>query len=207
MREIESFILTGGLSQRMKQNKAELILGEKTFVERIASALRPISSDVRLVGGNEIAGSNLAIVPDVFPSEPEKRRAAIIGLYSALFHARSEFVIVVACDMPFVSEELFKRLFSFLDENSDAAVPIQKDGRIQPLCAIYRRKKCLKIAADTLSGEDWSLRKFLEKLNVQHVNFEGIADLPDAENLLSNLNTPEDFQAARQKLMTEKNSD
>ena len=197
MREVDGFVLAGGASSRMGKNKAHLKLGGETFVQRAALSLSAIKPRrIFLVGNftNENKATEIEILPDVFKSGS---RASIIGLHTALFHAETEWIAILACDLPFASGELLKRLAEFVKDEFEAIVPLQKDERAQPLCALYR-KTCLPKAEAALASNEWSLKKLLEKLETRFVRFEEIDDLPNAENFFFNVNTPEDFARAVQ---------
>jgi molybdopterin-guanine dinucleotide biosynthesis protein A len=193
--EFEGFILAGGASSRMGKNKAHLKLGGKTFIERAALSLSAIEPRrIFLVGNFTNENKVIEILPDVFKSDS---RASIIGLHTALFHAETEWIAVLACDLPFASGALFKILTGFVQEEFEAIVALQKDERAQPLCALYR-KTCLPKAEAALASNEWSLKKLLEKLETRFVRFEEISDLPNAENFFFNVNTLEDFALAEQ---------
>ncbi|HYP50389.1 MAG TPA: molybdenum cofactor guanylyltransferase [Pyrinomonadaceae bacterium] len=197
MPEVEGFVLAGGASSRMGENKAHLKLGGKTFVERAALSLSAIKPRrIFLVGNftNENKAAEIEILLDVFKSDT---RASIIGLHTALFHAETEWIAVLACDLPFASGALLKRLTEFVRDEADAVVPLQKDERAQPLCALYR-KTCLPKVETALTSNEWRLKKLLEKLETRFVRFEEIGDLPNAENFFFNVNTPADFARAVQ---------
>ncbi|HYG82174.1 MAG TPA: NTP transferase domain-containing protein, partial [Pyrinomonadaceae bacterium] len=136
MQDVEGFILVGGRSSRMGRDKARLTLGGLDFVGRIRDALAALTARVTLVGPAErcAAWPRLPSVPDFYVEW-----GALGGLHAAAAAARAEWAVVVACDLPFVTGELFVRLAS-LRENFDAVVPVQRDGRRQPLCALYRAR-------------------------------------------------------------------
>ena len=197
MPEVDGFVLAGGASSRMGESKAHLKLGGKTFVERAALSLSAIKPRrIFLVGNftNENKAADIEILPDIFKSDS---RASIIGLHTALFHAETEWIAVLACDLPFASGTLFKILTEFVQDEFEAIVPLQKDERAQPLCALYR-KTCLAKVEAALASNEWSLKKLLEKFETRFVRFDEIRDLPNAENFFFNVNTPEDFARAEQ---------
>ncbi|MGI8494611.1 MAG: molybdenum cofactor guanylyltransferase, partial [Pyrinomonadaceae bacterium] len=82
--------------------------------------------------------------------------------------------------------------------NFDAIAPVQPDGRIQPLCAIYKREICLPIIEKMLAAGNFRLQEIFTRVNSRLIDFSEIADLPDAENFFFNVNTPEDFRRAEQ---------
>jgi molybdopterin-guanine dinucleotide biosynthesis protein A len=190
MADIEGFILIGGKSSRMGADKAQLRLGRQSFVERIAAALLSIGNPVRVVG-TEGAGGRWPIVADV-----HKEWGALGGLHAALAASRAEWAAIVACDLPFVTAELFERLASLRD-SFDAVVPIQGDGRLQPLCSLYRTKACLDGARELIAAGERRPRRLLELVRARRVSFDELADLPGAELFFTNVNTPSDYARAR----------
>jgi molybdopterin-guanine dinucleotide biosynthesis protein A len=193
MREVEGFILVGGASSRMGTNKALLNLGGQNFVERIYAALASITTETTLVGA-ESAGAawpQLHAVPDV-----HVKWGALGGLHAALAACRAEWAAVVACDLPFVTGELFVRLAS-LRENFEAIVPVQRDGRWQPLCALYRADACTQRAAELIAQGERRPRALLNLINTRRVAFEELSDLPRADLFFTNVNTPADYANAK----------
>ena len=169
----------------MGTDKSQLLIENQTFVERIADTLLTITDSVRLVGGREKL--KLPVVADVYP-----QWGALGGLHAAVSASRREWAIVVACDLPFVTSELFFRLAS-LCENYDAVVPIQQDGRLQPLCAFYRAETCARWATELIEAGRRRPLDLIESVNTRRVEFAEIANLAQAERFFVNINTPEDY--------------
>lgn len=195
LEEIEGFILVGGASRRMGADKAGLKLGQRSFVERVAGELAAIARTVRVVGAaGETQNPRLTAVRDVYPAW-----GALGGLHGALSACRSSWAAVVACDLPFVTGELFVRLSS-LRENFDAVVPIQTDGRPQPLCALYRREACTGRAAELIAAGERRPRALLQIVETRWVAPHELEDLPGSNDFFDNINTPEDYLRARERM-------
>src|SRR5205085_8926978 len=113
----------------------------QTFTERIAETVLAITDSITLVGVRQ-PQAKFPAVADVYP-----RWGALGGLHAALANCRREWAIVVACDLPFVTAALFDHLAS-LRANHEAVVPVQPDGRPQPLAALYRAEPCRQRAAE-----------------------------------------------------------
>jgi molybdopterin-guanine dinucleotide biosynthesis protein A len=196
MFDVQGFILVGGASRRMGQDKAQLRLGPETMLERIAAQLSPVTSSVTLVGGSQAdSGSSLPSVPDVY-----EKWGALGGIHAALSAAKTDWIIVIACDLPFITRDLFERLKSFVDESIDSIdsiVPLQPDGRPQPVCALYYRETCLPEIERLVSAGEHTPRALLANVRTRYVQFKELNDLPGAENFFLNLNTPEDFARAK----------
>lgn len=192
--DIEGFILVGGASSRMGRDKALLTLSGVSFVERIAGELSRVAGRVNLVGAKNVESSlKIENVPDVYPSW-----GALGGLHAALAACRAEWAAVVACDLPFVTGELFERLAS-LREGSEAVVPVQRDGRLQPLCALYRTAACREIARRMIEEGERRPRALVRLVRTRLVGWEELADLTGARLFFENVNTPEDYAGARSR--------
>ena len=117
------------------------------------------------------------------------------GLHAALSACQNDWAIVVACDLPFVTAELF----SFLAQrrlDHDAVVPIQQDGRPQPLAALYRVDPCLQRAIDLIEAGRRRPLDLLNAVNTRWVEFDQLTNLDQAERFFVNINTPSDYDEA-----------
>ncbi|HEX8097323.1 MAG TPA: molybdenum cofactor guanylyltransferase [Pyrinomonadaceae bacterium] len=196
MRGVEGFILVGGASRRMGADKSRLSLGGRQFVERVSDALGAVAVRVRLVGAQGAEqGLSLQNVPDVYAGW-----GALGGLHAALAACEEDWAAVVACDLPFVTGRLFERLCD-MREGSDAVVPVQADGRRQPLCAIYRVGICLERARGLIEAGERRPRALLDKVRTRFVAAQELADIEGAANFFSNINTPEDYERAKGEMI------
>ena len=200
MLDVEAFILVGGESSRMGSDKSQLAFDGQTGLERIAAALRALPSEVRLVGSRDRRGvSAFENIPDT-----HERWGALGGIHAALEACRAEWAVIVACDLPLVTGALFSRLGEFTRQVQpqpfDAIVPIQPDGRPQPLSAFYRRESCLRAAERLIAAGEHTPRELLANVLTRWVEFHEISDLPDAESFFLNVNAPADYEHAKQIL-------
>jgi molybdenum cofactor guanylyltransferase len=195
MLDVEGFILVGGRSSRMGTDKSRLQFGGQTSVERIARELRSITARISLVGtGRAGRDPELRLVPDT-----HEQWGALGGIHAALGACLSDWALIVACDLPFVTRDLGARLLTLgQPESPDAVVPIQPDGRPQPLCALYRRESCLREAEKLIASGEHTPRALLANVETRWVRPEELIDLPGAENFFFNMNTPEDYERAKQ---------
>ncbi len=191
----------------MKTSKFALSLGGATFAERALSVLREIAADpvCFVTGANRMTETNKVLPPDV-PQIADicPNKAAIGGIHTALAHSSREWTVILACDYPFVTKDLFVRLAEIADSADDdtaAIVPVQADGRIQPLCAFYRAKFCLNAAKKLVESDDVPpARRLAENVKTRFVKFEELANLRGAEFFFTNVNTPEEFLEAQKIL-------
>jgi molybdopterin-guanine dinucleotide biosynthesis protein A len=191
MFDVEGFILVGGASRRMGRDKALLDFGGQTLVERIARELSTVASAVSLVGARQVYSSFKNV------SDIHQQWGALGGIHAALTAAKTEWAATVACDLPFVTGGLVERLITFTSETADAVVPIQPDGRPQPVCALYRRTTCLPEIEKLVAAGEHTPRALLAKVRTRYVEFLEISDLPGAEHFFFNVNNPEDLKKAQ----------
>lgn len=197
MDQIQAFILAGGASSRMGADKAQLLISEQTLIQRIANTLFEVFESITVVG-REVEDPRLNAAMDVYP-----KWGALGGLHAALNACASEWAFVIACDLPFVSAEMIKRLTT-LREDFDAVVPIQPDGRAQPLSSLYRTESCLHQATQLIEAAKRRPLDLLDKVNTRWVPFSELSQLPASQNFFLNINTPEDYYEATQRAAADK---
>lgn len=192
MFDVQGFILVGGASSRMGQDKAQLTFGELTAVELIANVLHDVADSITTVGWPESKVAQLPNIPDL-----RRNWGPLAGIEAALRHAGSQYCLIVGCDFPFVTAALFEQLLQSTDD-SDAVVPFQDDGRPQPLCACYRVETCLTATEQALAADEHAPRALLDRVRTRYLPFSEISHLKGAEHFFFNVNTPENYQRAQE---------
>lgn len=176
------FVLTGGRSSRMGRDKPLLPFRGKTLVEHIAAEVREAAGSVTLVGGAERFRSlNLPAIADIKPD-----CGPLGGIVTALEFSTAEWNLVVACDMPAVSAGFLRSLLDDAERTGcECLVPVSPAGRIEPLCAVYRRT-CLPELLRALDAGTRKMTDILEALNAVK------RSVPES-GFFRNLNTPEEW--------------
>jgi len=192
MFDVQGFILVGGASSRMGKDKARLMLGGRTSVELIATALQSVTQLISTVGWSQQTPGALPNLPDL-----REEWGPLAGIEAALRNAKSTHCLVVACDFPFVNGKLFERLLGLTDD-SDAIIPLQDDDRPQPLCAVYRVETCLRATEAAIAAGEHSPRALLDRVRTRYVPFIELSPLGGSEYFFFNVNTPENYQQAQQ---------
>lgn len=177
-------ILAGGKSRRMGTVKSSLKLGGKTFLKCLSDELEGFAEvvvSVDHIGCHEEIG--MPMVEDIYPEH-----GPMGGIYSALLEDRFDAVLTVPCDVPLFSRKLAERLYSSLRDDVDAVVAVTDDGRIHPLCGIYR-KSCLTVMKECLEKRALRMMSMLEQLNIIYM------EVGEDSWQLQNINTPEEYRA------------
>src|ERR1044072_9226923 len=192
MFDVQGFILVGGASSRMGTDKARLTFGDLTAVELIGKKLQAITNTIAIVGGRDERFATFPNIPDL-----RKDWGPLAGIEAALRHAGAGQCLIVGCDFPFVTTKLFEHLL-LITNDADAVVPIQDDGRAQPLCAVYRARPCLPASAAAIAAGQHSPRALLDRVRTHYVPFSEISHLEGAGHFFFNVNTPENYQRAKE---------
>ena len=132
-------------------------------------------------------------VPDVYAAW-----GALGGVHGALAACLAPWALIVACDFPFVTSQLFARLAS-LRANYDAVAPIQHDGIPQPLCALYKVEPSLRLAEQFIKSGERKPVALLQSMHTRWVSFDELRDLAGANRLFENINTPQDYHRIARK--------
>ena len=180
----------------MGMDKAWLDLGGRAMIEHVIAKLLPVTDRLAIIANSpEYARLGHPIFadsqPDIGPLE---------AIRTALFSALTPRVLLVGCDLPFVTTDLFKLLLSTPGDQF-ATVPIGPDGRLEPLCAIYRAE-ALPVVTDLIKQGERKVSFLFDRIPTRFVAFEELTHLAGSEVFFENINTPEDYDRAKQVLRT-----
>lgn len=181
---ITGLILAGGASRRFGTDKARVAVEGRTMIARVFEAVSAVTGEV-LVSvreGDEDYGLPARVVKDAVPGA-----GPLAGLEAGLRACRTPWLLVVACDMPFLTAEALDAVTRPRAHGLDAVVARTPDGRTQPLCACYSAA-ILPVVEAQLRSERRSMHGLLERLGAVRV-----APLPEAP--LRNVNRPGDLKA------------
>lgn len=189
-------VLAGGQSRRFgRQDKALAELGATPLlvrvVESVATAVdevlvscRPaqVDSFERVLGSSPVDELVVDQTPGAGP---------LAGIAAGLDTAAGTYAAVVACDMPFVDARFLTGLFDRARADGvDAVVPVQTDGQVQPLQAVYWTETMRVVAAEMVSQER-GVWQALDEMDVSTVAADAVSRWS-----LYNVNTPKDFLEA-----------
>lgn len=172
------YVLAGGRSSRMGRDKARLPFRGGDLVGAVAGAVARAAGNVTLVGHAE-----LTAIPDRYPGE-----GPLGGILTALHHTVTDWNLIVACDMPQVSDVFLGELLArAMRSPADVLLPQGPDGLPQPLCAVYHRRVLPALKEHFARG----VRQVTAALDGIAVERLAVAEL----SLFQNVNTPEDWAA------------
>ena len=184
---ISAMLLAGGESRRMSKDKATLLFGGKPLWQiqlELLCKLEPAEIFVSARADPAWRPADVQFVPDEPPS-----RGPLSGLTATLARIRSSHLLVLAIDMPFMSEDHLRYLCSAIEPGRGVLPMI--GGRAEPVAAIYPTEACNVFAA-TLSGADFSMQTLTNQL--VKMGRLRVVRVPEKEQrFYRNLNKPDDL--------------
>jgi molybdopterin-guanine dinucleotide biosynthesis protein A len=190
---VSGFVLAGGASRRMGEDKSKLVLAGEAMLERQLRLLRSVCRSVAVLGP---AGSHPGLDVSVFPDELDGR-GPLGGLYTALGRTRTEFNLVLGCDLPFLETGFLRYLCRrALDTQADVTVPESRRGRFEPLCAVYRRRALEAVRRSLESGEN-KVSRFFSQVRTEVIPWRDLSRAGFSPRIFVNMNTPQDYEAAK----------
>lgn len=183
-------ILAGGQSRRMGRDKAGLRLGGLSLIERVLAAVVPLACPSFIVARQESdhAHLGLPVVADRHPGA-----GPLGGLCTALHHTTTPSLLLLACDLPFLTPA-FLRFLAAHPGAHQVLLPRSAEGP-QPLCARYSRG-CLPAVEAALARGERRMGAFHPAVDLGWLE-PGEWQPFDPQGLLfANLNTPEEYQRA-----------
>jgi molybdopterin-guanine dinucleotide biosynthesis protein A len=202
-------LLAGGLASRLGSDKALQPLAGKPLAIRIIERLPDVYQELFVViARNSLRSEYTAVLPEfvqVINDEPEGK-SPLVGITTGLRATKSQFAVVLSCDIPFVSGNVIRLL---LDRalNADAAIPRSREGHLEPLQAVYRRQSMLRQAEQALSRGQLSPLDAIKNLTrVAYVSIEDeLKRIDPGLRTFFNVNTQEDVAVAEAILLRELN--
>jgi molybdenum cofactor guanylyltransferase len=198
------FLQAGGGSKRFGTDKALVKLGGKTMLRRTGELLASVCEDVHVVApASKYGNETWPMIADQWPGE-----GPLGGILSALATIQDsgpvkDWALIVSCDMPFLTREFLAFLRERALRSSEIVVAACSTVGLEPLCACWRADAAAAIRA----AFDAGTRKVTEAMKrlPMEVLDEPVWKRFDSENrLFWNMNTPDDYEAARRILETEK---
>lgn len=190
------FVTAGGQSSRMGSDKAWLELDGHTLIERVIAALEPAVGQLAIIANSD---RYRRLGYPVY-SDENAGVGPLEAIRVALTHSETEYAVLVGCDLPFVTTDLFYRLFE-LREGFDAVVPESAPGQLEPLCAIYSIRALAAVTGLIRSGHRKTAGIF-DHVQTRVVSFTEIRSLSGSEMFFVNVNTRDDYVRAQDLMKT-----
>jgi molybdenum cofactor guanylyltransferase len=193
MTQFAAIILAGGQSSRMGKDKAFIEIDGVPLLQKICIIASECTSQVYVITPSPqkyraIIPQNCQIVQEVVLEGENSPHGPLVGFAQALTHVESEWILLLACDLPRLTSSEIKQWSSCLETTSQDAIALlpHSPKGWEPLCGFYRRR-CLSLLNNFINRGGRSFQQWLASHFVQEL-------LVSDSKILFNCNTPDDLR-------------
>ena len=184
---ISAVLLAGGKSSRMGQDKATMLFRGGPLWKHQLEILHGLQWNEVLVSAQKDPPWRPAEIEFVGDEQPS--RGPLSGIAAALSRVAADYLLVLAIDVPFMTEAYLRSLCARVQPGQGVVPMIE--GRAEPLVAIYPRDAGDEFT-HALSGTDFSLQSLVRKL-ITLGKLRSVDALAEEKSLFLNLNEPSDL--------------
>jgi molybdopterin-guanine dinucleotide biosynthesis protein A len=183
-------IQAGGQSTRMGRDKGLLPFGEVSLVEYIFRQIQGVGGDSFIVSNRprDYAFLGIPVYSDVY-----KNVGALGGMHTILNYLSRDYVLVLACDMPFINMDFIDYMIDICKQGDVVIPSLGEKGFLEPFRAIYS-KGCLESVESAISKGKRKVISFLKDVKVFEVSKEEIHRFDPEETTFMNINSERDYQ-------------
>jgi len=181
-------IFAGGKSRRMGKDKALLPFGDSSSLTHYQhTKLTMYFQEIYISTKEKKFNFPCKAIEDIYPES-----SPLVALLSVFETLEVEEVFVMSVDTPFIERSIIQSIME--EEREDAHIIVAKSPKgIQPLCARYHRS-ILPLLRTQYGLDNHKLTDLLNLANIKVLHFE-------EENPFTNLNHPEEYDAAVLRLI------
>ena len=190
LEDVSGVLIAGGKSRRMGRDKRFLTIDGVSVFGQTLSLLRTMFAETLVVLAEPIEGLEVqgcSVVYDVV-----ENAGSLGGLLTGLIESTCPRVFAVACDMPFLDEDVI-RFITACDPTADV-VAARLEGRFHPMHAAYS-KRCIPFLQAMADRHELKIQRLFQLGELQVKVLSEGDFLPFQAGLRSflNINTPNDL--------------
>lgn len=191
--QVSGFVLAGGKSTRMGQDKATLTLNGQTLLEHALAALRQVCRDVSILGRYELYGTLAPVYEDIYPG-----CGPLGGIHTALSNAQTPYSLIIAVDTPFLMPEFLSYLAERAIASDAVVITPEINDYTQPLSTVYS-VDFLPIAEKAIKAGNYKIVPLFPRNQTLVIKEAELRQFAFSAEMFENLNTPEDMERARRR--------
>ncbi len=139
------FVLAGGQSKRMGQDKTLVQVGGKPLIERALSILKGAGLSAAIAGARSNLSAYGAVVPD-------DGQGPLSGVCAALRATEAEFSVIVPVDMPLLPSSLVRVMLDRAAVTDARVTVVEANGFAQTFPAVIHRSALEPLASELAAG-------------------------------------------------------
>jgi len=187
MQDLSAFVLAGGRSSRLGRDKALVTLGDRNFLQIALDNARAVCPAPIIVGASSLYAEFGEVIEDRIPG-----CGPLGGIHAALSATTSDLNLVLSVDMPLMDSNFLKWLAKQAAETTASVTVPLSGGRLQPLCAVYRRTILPQIEAALARRQYKVEAAFLHTRVVEEGEITKSGFTPD---IFRNINKPYEYES------------
>lgn len=189
-KQLTAVILAGGKNSRFGgSDKAFMLIDGVPVIKVLVRKLDNFFGEILVVTntpGRYAGFKGIVTVTDII-----RDKGPLGGIHAAMKRAAAPAIFVVPCDMPFVDEDVIRKLIRRYESltEADALIPVLVEYP-EPLHAIYRTALAADLEKFLAYSPDLSVRRFIAVIKAEYI------EMPDTERVrraFTNINTPDDL--------------
>jgi molybdopterin-guanine dinucleotide biosynthesis protein A len=193
----------------MKQDKGLVKLHGLPLIQHVISRISSFVNEIIIVVGTPIQQKtysntlkgNIKIIQDKILDD-----SPLIGAITGLTETKGDYVLIVACDMPFIQSKVIEYLFKEA-ENTNGAIFQHPNGWVEPLLAVYKKEPTLKTAKKLYKEGNMRIRYILlETNNVKYIPIQKLTNLDPKHLSLFDVDTNGKLKQAQDILQKNRNN-
>ena len=194
----DAVILCGGESKRMPFDKSFAKISGRYMIDVIYEKLAVCFENVRLCADSgqrfralDLKENKIRIIEDII----KDRIGPAAGILSALSHATTKYVFIVANDMPLADPDHIEFMKHMLERDSfrqDALIPVN-GGYIEPLYGFYAASLSGRFMEEINAG-NYKIHRILEKINVLYMDEKHSRKYSEDLAMFTNINSVSDLE-------------
>jgi molybdopterin-guanine dinucleotide biosynthesis protein A len=188
--DLTAFILAGGKSSRMGEDKAFLRLGQETLLSRTLNLVRSLTPNVRIVGETAKFAKLGPVIEDLCPE-----RGPLGGIHAALLSTKTALNLMLAVDTPFIESSFLEFVISEARRSGAIVTVPRSGGHFHSLCAIYR-KEFSEVAEQSLILGQNRIDALFSSVKTRVIEEPELLRLGFSSEMFRNLNTPAERREA-----------
>ena len=177
----------------MGKDKATLRIGNAYMIEYPLNVMKRHFRDIMVITSEKlfpklkmILNSGAIIQKDIYP-----KHGALGGIYTALFHSRTPYIFVAACDMPFLNDDFIDYMTSHVN-GYDIIIPKGTKG-YETLHAIYKKSLLDNILRNIMNDTN-KIKELFSEASVYTIPASVVQKHDKNERMFVNINTFQDVE-------------
>lgn len=183
-------ILAGGKSSRMGFDKQMLMEDGRRLLEKVIETLREEFSDIIVITAKPelYEGMGVRLFQDTYQD-----KGPLAGIHAALSHASSQYVYLLACDMPVVNLPFVRYMKERIRETRADICACKMNERMETFNTFYSRSLLPDVTHRLETGNN-SLFRFIYGNETCVIEQEDAARFDNGLTMFTNINTRSEYE-------------